>query len=478
VLSPGQFVVVASNTAQFRARYGQSVNLAGEYAGELNNGGEELLVQAADPYEAAALRFAYDDIWEPTTDGGGFSLVIADASLKPQTWRDELSWTASNFTLGNPGRANIGPNQGSVSIGDVTIDETNTGTVNAVFTVTLFPTSTQTVRVSFTTSDGDATAGQDFSTRTGTLTFLPNSTTRTITVPVLGDVLDEIDEAFFVDLSAPVNTTIDDGRGAVTIIDNDAAGAIRVIDTVAVEGNVGTSQAVFALSLTAISGREVTVSYATTAATAVEGDDFDPVVGVATFAAGATTTSVTVPIVADTVNEPLERFQLVLSNPAGATLLEDRAQATILNDDAGSASWQNARFALDVDDDGFVVPLDALVIINELNKNGSHPLAPPTAQNSPPPFYDVDGDGSVAPLDVQIVLNYLNSIGPGPIPPAPLTLQALSDGGSATDNPLSLRERAGVRAAATDEALSALGTVELSDADLLDQLARGRRSRR
>ena len=56
-----------------------------------------------------------------------------------------------------------------------------------------------------------------------TLTFAPGETTQTITVPVNGDVLDEADETFFVNLSSPVNATIADGQGVGTITDDDAA---------------------------------------------------------------------------------------------------------------------------------------------------------------------------------------------------------------------------------------------------------------
>ncbi|MBC8352364.1 MAG: FG-GAP repeat protein [Planctomycetes bacterium] len=75
--------------------------------------------------------------------------------------------------------------------------------------------------------------------------------------------------------------------------------------------------------------------------------------------------------------------------------------------------WQNPTNARDVDDSGFVVPLDALIIINELNNpqfrdaSGRLPLPPPAG--SPPPYLDVNGDAHVTPLDVLIVINFLNS---------------------------------------------------------------------
>lgn len=71
--------------------------------------------------------------------------------------------------------------------------------------------------------------------------------------------------------------------------------------------------------------------------------------------------------------------------------------------------WQNPLNPIDVDDDGEIIPLDALLIINHLNAYGSHalpvPINPPDA---PPPYLDVDGDDWVAPIDALQVINHLN----------------------------------------------------------------------
>jgi hypothetical protein len=69
-------------------------------------------------------------------------------------------------------------------------------------------------------------------------------------------------------------------------------------------------------------------------------------------------------------------------------------------------AWQNPVNALDVDADGSVFPLDALIVINALNTEGAHTL---TASDVTPPYVDVNGDGFLAPLDALLVINYLNS---------------------------------------------------------------------
>ncbi|MFM9962902.1 MAG: Calx-beta domain-containing protein [Planctomycetaceae bacterium] len=95
---------------------------------------------------------------------------------------------------------------------------------NAVFTVSLNRASTQTVTVDFTTADGSAIglgANADYTFMSGTVQFAPNTTTATITVPVLGDGQDEADENFFVRLSNATFAAIGDTEAEAFIVDDD-----------------------------------------------------------------------------------------------------------------------------------------------------------------------------------------------------------------------------------------------------------------
>jgi hypothetical protein len=73
--------------------------------------------------------------------------------------------------------------------------------------------------------------------------------------------------------------------------------------------------------------------------------------------------------------------------------------------------WKNAIRPLDVDNNGVIAPLDALIVINRLNAQGAGPLPPPVASQSPPPFYDPSGDNQVTALDALQVINHLNGAG-------------------------------------------------------------------
>lgn len=70
--------------------------------------------------------------------------------------------------------------------------------------------------------------------------------------------------------------------------------------------------------------------------------------------------------------------------------------------------WQNPRRRHDVDDNGFIQPLDVLTLINELNRNGSRTLSA-EADQPPPPYWDVNGDGRATPADVLDIITYLNT---------------------------------------------------------------------
>jgi hypothetical protein len=108
----------------------------------------------------------------------------------------------------------------SLSIGDASVTEGDTTDVTMTFTVTLGAASGQTVTVNYATANGTAVAPADYTAiATATLSFAPGQTSRTIAVTIRSDSVDEADETFTVNLSAPVNATIADGTGIGTIRD-------------------------------------------------------------------------------------------------------------------------------------------------------------------------------------------------------------------------------------------------------------------
>ncbi len=105
-----------------------------------------------------------------------------------------------------------------LTVSDVTVQEPDTGSENADFTVTLRPVQTAAVTVDYATHDGTATAGQDYTAKSGTLTFAPGETTKTVSVPVLADTnVDENDENFTLDLANASGAELAKGTGTGTI---------------------------------------------------------------------------------------------------------------------------------------------------------------------------------------------------------------------------------------------------------------------
>jgi hypothetical protein len=228
----------------------------------------------------------------------------------------------------------------SLAIDDVTVTEGNSGTTSAIFTVTKTGTTEQTATVDYATQDGTAVAPGDYTVKpVTTLTFAPGDTTKTITVDVIGDTLDEPNETFFVNLSNPSNATISDGQGVGTITDDDAATASFAIDDVTVtEGNSGTTSAIFTVTKTGATGQTATVAFATQNDTATAASDYTANSGTLTFASGDTTKTITVLVNGDTAIEPTERFFVNLSSPTNATISDNQGIGTIRNDDGSLVS--------------------------------------------------------------------------------------------------------------------------------------------
>jgi Domain of unknown function (DUF4082)/Bacterial Ig-like domain/Calx-beta domain len=221
----------------------------------------------------------------------------------------------------------------ALAINDVTVTEGNSASLNAVFTVTLSAASGQTVTVGYATANGTATAPADFTAKSGTLTFAAGATAQTITVAVVRDAIDEVNETFAVNLSNSVNATIADAQGVGTIIDNDPTPSLSVNNVSVTEGNSGTVNAVFTVTLSAASGLNVTVNYATADGTAAAGSDYTSKSGLLTFAPGTVTQTISVAVLADALDEPDETLNVNLSGATNATISDSQGVGTIVDDD-------------------------------------------------------------------------------------------------------------------------------------------------
>jgi hypothetical protein len=193
------------------------------------------------------------------------------------------------------------------------------------------------VMVSYTTTAGTA-ALTDYTDVHNTVAFpagSANGSVQPVSVPITSDTFDEDDETVFVDLTDAVGAALDAAsRARITITDDDPSPTVSVAGASAPEGNSGTTVLNFPVSISAASGRDVTVSYATVNGTATAGPDYTAASGTARLVAGTTSTTVPVTVLGDTAYEANETVTLQLSSPVGATLGTASATGTITNDDA------------------------------------------------------------------------------------------------------------------------------------------------
>jgi hypothetical protein len=223
----------------------------------------------------------------------------------------------------------------TLSINDVTVNE-SAGTAH--LTVSLNTASGKPVSFQVDTSDVTATAGSDYTAVVAGAGSIPaGSLTTTVDVAITNDAVSELAETFNVGLSAPVNATIADATGVVTITDDDLAPTIAIDSPSVIEGSgPGSTVLTYTVTLSAVSGQAVTINFATSSGTATSGTDFTATSGTLTFTAGQTSKTIDVTINRDALNEADETVIMTLSGgsaytAAGSTLV---GTGTITDDDA------------------------------------------------------------------------------------------------------------------------------------------------
>jgi M6 family metalloprotease-like protein len=254
-----------------------------------------------------------------------------------ETFTVSLS-TPSTGTIGTPGSTtvtivdnDVAP---TVSFGAATY---SVGEATASLTIPITRSSTVgAATVNYATANGTATAGTDYTARTGTASFAAGVATVNIAVPITNDTVVEGNETFTVTLSNPVGMTLGATPATtVTIVDNDVPSTVSFG---AATYSVGEATASLTIPITRSSTvGAATVNYATANGTATAGTDYTARTGTASFAAGVATVNIAVPITNDTVVEGNETFTVTLSNPVGMTLGATPATTvTIVDNDVPS----------------------------------------------------------------------------------------------------------------------------------------------
>jgi hypothetical protein len=151
-------------------------------------------------------------------------LVNGDRLAEPnETFFVDLNSPTNAMVTDARGTGTILDDEPRIGVGDVTKAEGKKGqTTLFTFTVTLSAAYDQPVTVSFKTTNGTAKSGDDYVAKSGTLTFAPGETTKTITIAVNGDSKKEANEYFFLDLFGnSTNSLFTKSRGVGTILNDD-----------------------------------------------------------------------------------------------------------------------------------------------------------------------------------------------------------------------------------------------------------------
>jgi len=267
-----------------------------------------------------------------------------------ETFSVNLSSPSSNATLGSASSAVVtivDNDSGSTIQFNTTSYTVNESAGAVVLTVTanrLGNSNTQ-LSVQYTTRDGSAVAGQDYSAASGTITFNPGESQKQIAIPISNDSLLENAENFFVDLSNPQGASLrTDGSASatVTIADDDSGTSTIQFSPGAYSANENAGSVT--VTVVRSGGVQLTASanYTTTDGNAHAGSDYTATSGVVTFAPGETQKTIVVQINEDAFVEGDESFTVNLSNPSGGAALGNRSSAvvTIVDNDGGGSTVQ------------------------------------------------------------------------------------------------------------------------------------------
>ncbi len=247
------------------------------------------------------------------------------------------------LNLSSPANTSFGDAQGSgtitnddanpaISINDASVTEGDSGTATLTFTVSLDHASASTVTVNYATADGTATAGTDYTAKSGTLSFAAGETSKTVGVTVAGDIVTEPDETVLLNLSSAGNATISDAQGSGTITNDDGPIVTLSVDSGTIAEN-GTATVEATLSQTWVNNVTVTLGYTGTATGS--GTDYTASSTTITIAAGNLSGTATITAVNDTIDEVDETVIVDITGVTNAT--ESGTQTvtvTITDDDA------------------------------------------------------------------------------------------------------------------------------------------------
>lgn len=206
---------------------------------------------------------------------------------------------------------------------------------NSVFTITKTGTASGSCSVNYASAGGTATAGSDYTTASGSLTFTSSQTSQTVSVATIDDTTVESAETFTMALSSPTGGSMlgSPSSATGTINDNDGGGSCSAVsyvisDASTVEGGTLT----FTVTKSGATSASCGVNYATANGTAVAGTHYTATSGTLTFSAAQTTATVSVTTFNLCRLRGTKTMYVNLSGATGgATITDSQGIGSILN---------------------------------------------------------------------------------------------------------------------------------------------------
>jgi Legume lectin domain/PA14 domain/Glucose / Sorbosone dehydrogenase/Calx-beta domain len=232
----------------------------------------------------------------------------------------------------------------TISLGTpaVTVNENGTSATMRIDRTAANPADLSVVStIQYTTNNGSAIAGQDFTATVGTATFAAGETSKNVVIPILNDTITEGTETFGFNLGTTTNAAAGAARtSTITVLDDDSADSTLEFSRADFPVNESAGAVNVTVSRSGANTGAASVKFATSAGTALAGSDYTQTSGTLSFAAGETTKNIVVQITNDALTEPNEVFNVTLTEAVGATLAaRDKATVTIADDDAGTGNF-------------------------------------------------------------------------------------------------------------------------------------------
>ena len=276
---------------------GGSPTVSGFIVGDINPEGDETFILTATVTSPASASYVY-------SNGGTVTIKDDDQARASQLHVEGMS-----------------------------VLEGNQGTTTVEVRVVLEPASTSTVTVDYQTQDGTATAGQDYTAATGTLTFVPGETLKTVYVDILGDTLPEPDERFSIVLLQPSMALLGASSGDVMIANDDAVSKAFIVDMVIDEGNDGIKSIPVTVTFDNPASGSSKLQVRLVGATAVADEDFRSYGEILYPPMGAIDMGFMIQVLGDTMPECDEGFYIEYTAIGTGDNVTHRAKVLLRDDD-------------------------------------------------------------------------------------------------------------------------------------------------